>query len=257
MRKTLVLLGLLYASISPQSAQSQTLGEPIEIPLRVEDGRLMVWVDAPGGKQFDFILGLGMSMLTEAGAAGIGDGKDALTLGGVPFSTEGIQTVPNEHLAADGKVPAGMVGSMTLNTFDILIDVPNGRLVLREVGRSVTWPGVSLSNPVSLLVFHGALASLDVEVDGEVYRGLLDFQYPELIVNEPVKSRSNLSGDTVGSYRMGYVSYSNLPFQVRDLPLFQGWDPEGKGFVVIGAVTAHDCAIAVSFAHQEMRTCRR
>ena len=256
MRKRLMLMGLLYGWVSPLSAQHQA-ADPIEIPLRVEDGRLMVSVDAPGGKQFDFILTLGMSMLTEAGAAGIGDAKDALTLGGVPFSTEGLQRVPNEYLAVDGKVPAGVVGSMTLNAFDILIDVPGERLVLRQVGRSVTWPGMSLSNPVPLLVFHGALASLDVEVEGEVYRGLLDFQYPELVVNEPVKSKSNLSGDTVPSYRMGYVSYSDLPFQVRDLPLFQGWDPEGKGFVVVGAAAAYDCAIAVSFAHQEMRTCQR
>jgi hypothetical protein len=257
MRNTLVLLGLLHAAGSPVSAQSQAGGEPIEIPLRVEGGRLMVSVDAHGGEQFDFVLSLGMSMFTEAGAAGIGDAKDALTVGGIPFSTEGIQTVPNEYLAADGKVPAGMVGSVTLNAFDILIDVPNERLVLRQVGRSVTWPGVPLSNPVSLRVFHGTLASLDVEVEGVVYRGLLDFQYPELVVNEPVKSKSNLSGDTVRSYRMGYVSYSSLPFRVRDLSLFEGWDPDRNGFVVVGAAAAYDCAIAVSFAHQEMRTCKR
>ena len=59
MRKTLMLMGLLYGWVSPLSAQRQA-ADPIEIPLRVEDGRLMVSVDAPGGTKFDFILTLGI-----------------------------------------------------------------------------------------------------------------------------------------------------------------------------------------------------
>ena len=56
---------------------------------------------------------------------------------------------------------------------------------------------------------------------------------------------------------MGYSGYANLPVAVRDLPLFQGWDPDGKGFVVIGAAITYDCALAISWVHQEIRTCVR
>ena len=56
---------------------------------------------------------------------------------------------------------------------------------------------------------------------------------------------------------MGYAGWADTPMEVADLPLFRGWDPDGNGFVVIGAPVAYDCAIAVSFFHGEIRTCMR
>jgi hypothetical protein len=34
----------------------------------------------------------------------------------------------------------------------------------------------------------------------------------------------------------------------------RGWDPDGKGFVIVGAPVAYDCTIAISFAHAEFPT---
>ena len=45
--------------------------------------------------------------------------------------------------------------------------------------------------------------------------------------------------------------------EVTDSPIFQGWDPQGDGFVIVGASVAYDCAIAISWAHAELRTCIR
>jgi hypothetical protein len=231
--------------------------DPVEIPLRMQDGRLVVSVDGPDGKEFTFVLGLGVSMLTESGAARIGDATSSLTLGGVPVHTEGIETVPDAELALNGNVPDGLVGGMTLNRFDALIDVPGKRLVLKPVGRSVRWEGVRLSGAVPIAVYHDVLARADVEVNGQLYGGLLDLVSPELVVNEGVRTGSKLEGDRIESFRMGYAGYTDVPVAVRDLPLFQGWDREGKGFVVIGAAITYDCALAISWAHQEIRTCVR
>lgn len=236
---------------------AQGVAEPIEVPLRIQDGRLVVPVDAPGGKTLSFGLNLGMGMLSETGAARIGEATSSLTMGGVPVYTEGIQTVPDAELAQGGTLLDGLIGGQTLNRFDILIDVPNARLVLKPVGRTVRWDGVKLSGAVPIAIYHDVLARADVEVNGQLYGGLLDLASPELVINQPVSTKSKVGGDRIDSFRMGYGSYANVPAAVRDLPLFQGWDPDGSGFVVIGAAITYDCALAISWVHQEIRTCVR
>ena len=72
-----------------------------------------------------------------------------------------------------------------------------------------------------------------------------------------MKAAANQEGDRVEAFRMGYSGWSDLPIAVVDSPIFQGWDPEGKGFAVIGAAFAYDCALAVSWVHEELRTCLR
>ncbi len=171
------------------------------------------------------------------------------------METEQAFTVPDEELAISGTVPAGVLGGMTLNKFDVLIDVPNQRLVLKPIGRSVRWDGVTLSNPVRLTLFHGVLARVDVEVGGQVFGGLLDLAAPHMAVNEPVRTATQFSGDRLDSFRMGYSGWPDLAVVVTDSPTFQGWDPEGRGFVIIGAPVAYECAIAISWAHAELRTC--
>ncbi len=185
----------------------------------------------------------------------MGEAVSSLTLGGVPVETEQAFTVPDEELAISGTVPAGVLGGMTINKFDVLIDAPNQRLVLKPIGRSVRWDGVTLSNPVGLMLFHGVLARVDVEVGGQVFGGLLDLAAPHMAVNEPVRTATQFSGDRLDSFRMGYSGWPDLAVVVTDSPIFQGWDPEGRGFVIIGAPVAYECAIAISWAHAELRTC--
>ena len=45
--------------------------------------------------------------------------------------------------------------------------------------------------------------------------------------------------------------------KVTESRMSQGWDPNGNGFVIVGAPIAYDCAIAISWAHAEFRTCAR
>ena len=120
--------------------------EPIEIPLRMEEGRLMVTAQGPDGATHEFVVGLGMTFITETGASRLGSALSDLTLQGVPVQTDGAQTVPDAYLTTNGPVPTGVIGGETFNSYDLLIDLPNGRLILKPVGRSVRWDGVTLSS---------------------------------------------------------------------------------------------------------------
>lgn len=242
--------------VSPGLAQAAG-ADPIEIPLRVENGRMIVTVDGPSGRTYDFVVGLGMTLITESGVATVGDDMASLTLGGIPVETEQSQTVPDAYLSLGTTTPTGVLGGLTLNKFDVLFDVPGERLIVKPVGRSVRWDDISLSNPVGLTLFHDVLIRVDVEVGGKLFGGLLDLASPGLEINEPLHYAAGLESDRVDSFRMGYTGWPDLPFAVVDSPIFQGWDPDGKGFVVIGAAVVADCPIAISWAHQEMRTCLR
>ena len=245
----------LLVGVQPAFGQERG-GDPIEIPLRMEQGRLVVTVDGPNGESYDFGLALGMSFLGESFVAEVGNGISALTLGGVRVETEQAQTVPDAYLGEDLGL-SGLVGGMTLNKYDILIDVPNGQLLLKRVGRRVRWDGVSLTNPTDLMIFHDVLMRTDVQIGGEVFGALLDFQAPGLEVNEPVRVGAGLEGGSVDSFRMGYSGWDELPVRVTENPIFGGWDPNGDGFVILGAEVARNCAIAISWAHAELRTCRQ
>ena len=200
-----------------------------------------------------FVLGLGMTLLTESGVERMGGEVASLTLAGIPVELDQAQTVPDALLAGPSGVPAGVLGGATLSAFDALIDVPTGRLVLKRAGRSVRWPDVSLSRPVPMAVFHGVLARVDVEVGEGVFGGLLDLSSPFMEVNQPL--RTSLTGDRIGRFRMGYGTWEDLLVRVTDSSTFRGWDPEERGFVIIGAPVAYECAIAISWVHAEMRTC--
>ena len=245
------------ALVGVQTALGQENGaDPIEIPLRMEKGRLVVTVDAPNGESYEFGLALGMSFLGESFVAEVGAGVSALTLGGVPVETEQAQTVSDAYLGEEMGL-SGLVGGLTLNKYDILIDVPNGRLLLGPVGRRVRWDGVSLTNPTNLVIFHEVLMRTEVQIGGKVFGGLLDFQTPGLEVNEPVRVAAGFEGESVDSFRMGYSGWDELPVRVTENPIFGGWDGDGNGFVIIGAEVARNCAIAISWAHAELRTCRQ
>ncbi len=178
-------------------------------------------------------------------------------MGGVTVRTDAVPPFPDEELTVGGKVMDGMVGSSTFNKFDLLIDVPQGRLLLKPTGRSVMWEGVKLSQPVGVRVMHDLLFGLDVEFEGKAYGATLELNRPALVVSQPVKAQTGIDDIDVGTLRLGYATFADAPAQVRDLPLFSGWDPAGKGFVVVGAPITFDCAISLSWVHREIRTCVR
>lgn len=254
MRRILAAVIVGLCLVAPVHAQT----ESIEIPLRMEGGRLLVTADGPHGEQHDFVLGLARNAVSQSGLDRLGPALSAMSLGGVRIDLEGAPTVPDAELkVAGGPTPMGVIGGEALHPFDVLIDVPGGRLVLKRSGRSVRWDGVSLSSPVTTQVFHDALMRVDVEVGGNVFGGLLDFVQPTMGVNEPLRSQLEEDATRMSSFRMGYSGWEDLPAAVTDDPLFRGWDPDGNGFVVVGAAVAAECVIAVSWRHAELRTCLR
>ncbi len=255
MRKLFGLTVLAAVMAAPAAAQS--LGPKIvEIPLRVHGGRMIVPVEAPDGTQLDFILSTYMTLLSETGAKRIA-GQTELSLGGVPFSTEDAQTVSDANLTVAGNIFDGVVGSQTLNQFDVLFDAPGGRLVLKPIGRSVEWEGMMMSDPVPLRIYHGLVVGLDVQLNGRKYGAMLDVGMGSLAVNERVRTEASIEGGRVNTLQVGGTTYSDLPVKVLDDAAFGQWTPNGEGFVYVGAPIAVDCAIPVSYVHQELRTCVR
>ena len=252
-----VMVAVMLVALGSTAAAQTHAGGAVEIPLRVHGGRLLVPVEAPDGSELEFALSTGSpTVFSESTAAHLGD-PAALTMGGVPITTEGSGTLPDEDLTIDGMVIDGMIGPNTLNQFDVLVDVPGGRLVLKPIGRSVEWAGMTMSDPVRLQVFHGMLLQFDVEFNGREYGAMLDLGMGTLVVNEPVKTEMQIDAEDDVTLSLGGTSLSNLPVRVLDLAIFGGWDPHNEGFVIVGAPVAYDCAISISWVHREIRTCVR
>ena len=257
MRRVLTVALLLTAGASAAAAQGHG-DEPIEIPLRVHGGRLLIPVRAPDGTEIEFVLSTGtpQTVFSESTAARLGD-QTGLTLGGVTVNMEGSVTVPDESLTADGFVLAGMIAPNTLSDYDVLIDAPGGRLVLKPIGPRVAWEDVTLSDPIRVQVYHGIFLAFGVELNGTEYKAMLDVGKSTLVVNEPVKVAMELETESLGTLGLGGTTLPGLPVRVRDLDLFRRWDPDGNGFVVVGAPVAYDCPISISWVHREVRTCVR
>jgi len=249
----LVSIGL--ALIAPTVA-AQSGGT--EVPLAVAGGRLAVTVHDADGAAFVFALTTGspVTLLTESTARALGPGA-RLDLGGLPVRLDHADTIPDERLVSGGTAFAGMVGVNTLGDFDILLDAPGGRLVLKPVGPTVSWPGTPLSDPLPVRVYHGVVISLDVRLNGRELQAMLDLGTPQLVVNEGARPDGLTGAEGTASLALGGVTLEGLPLRVRDLPVFERWDPNNRGFVLVGAAIAYDCAVSLSWAHGEMRTCLR
>ncbi len=248
---------VVLAAFMATPAAAQMHGRKIvEVPLRVHGGKMIVPVEAPDGTQLEFIVSTNATLLSETGARRIA-GQTGLTLGGVPVSTEDARTLDDAQLTIEGKVFDGMVGSQTLNQFDVLFDAPGGRLVLKPIGRSVEWEGMTMSDPVPLRIYHGMVLGFEVELNGTTYGAMLDVGMGVLAVNNRVRTEASIDNDRVGMLQIGSKTFSDLPVRVLDDASFGMWTPNGEGFVYVGAPIALDCAISVSYAHQELRTCVR
>jgi hypothetical protein len=250
---TVVLAGTMVAPGASQSVERH----PIEIPLDIQEGRFVVPVEAADGTQLRFALsGNPMTIFSESTAALLGE-DPALSMGAAAVDTDGAVTLPDERLAAGATTLDGMIGSKTLSQYDVLIDAPNERLVLRPIGRPADWPGVALSDPVSLRILHGVILSFDVELNDVPYRATLDLGMPTLMVNAPVLKKSQLEDEDVAALGLGGTVHPDLPVKRSDLEMFGRWDPDNQGFVYVGGPLAYDCAVSISWVHRELRTCVR
>ena len=249
-------LAILAAVITAPAAAQGHGHETVEIPLRVHGGKMIVPVQAPDGTPLEFIVSTNATVFSETGAKRLA-GQTDLTFGGVPIVTADAPTMPDADLTVAGTVFDGMVGSTTLNQFDVLFDVPGGRLVLKKIGRSVQWDGMTMSDPVQLRIYHGTVISLDVELNGKAYGAMLELGTASVVVNDRVRTEASLEENQAGTFKIGGTTYSDLPVEVEELPVFRRFAPNGDGFVLIGAPIAVDCAISISYVHQELRTCVR
>lgn len=257
LRKTWGVTAVLLVGVSPALAQTHGDG-PVQIPLELHAGRLVVPVTMHDGTELDFLLstGAGVTVLSESGEARVGKNAE-LTLGGLAVPTDETHTVSDDDLTIDGRLFDGMIGPNMLNQFDVLIDAPGQRILLKPVGRAVEWEGVALSDPVRLRVYHGVILGLDVELDGTEYPATIDLTTPSLVVNQGVKRDAGLEDEDTATLGLGSTTHADLPVRVLDLDIFKRWAPNGEGFVMVGAALAHDCAISISWVHREMRTCVR
>jgi hypothetical protein len=249
---------LLAINAVPGLALAQHGAGSVEAPLRLESGRLAVVVEAADGSEFDFILSTGTppTILSASTAAALGT-DPALTIGGHPVDFEGSQTIPDDNLTVDGFAFDGMIGPQTLNQFDILIDVPGQRLVLRPIGPPAAWDGVALGDPVPVRVFHGQMIALSVDLNGQTFMASLDTGHSVLIVNEPVTQSLHVEQAFTGQVTLGGTEIADVPVEMINVDVMARWDPDSKGFVLLGAPIAYDCAIAISWVRSEIQVCAR
>lgn len=240
-----VLVGVVAAPAASQ----------VEIPLRLEAGHLVVSAETADGRALDFTLGTGSAttVLSQTGAVAVGDGP--LTLGGLDVPLGEHETVADDRLTIGGTTYTGIVSSNFLNQHEVLIDLPNGRLVLAPIGRRTTWHGVTLSDPVPLRVFHGVVLALDIDLEGRPYTAMLELGAPEVLVNQAVLDETGLDGS--GTLHVAGATIEDVPVSLSDHPAIARFSPNGDGFVIVGTPLTWDCAVAISFVHQELRTCVR
>ncbi|MGI9627057.1 MAG: hypothetical protein ACR2QM_09490 [Longimicrobiales bacterium] len=252
-------LGVLVLLVPGVGVAQTTAPDVEEVPLRLESGRLVITVSTASGEA-DFVLGAAESRLSESGIARLGGTVTEAMIGGMPISLQDAQVVADDALFLDGGGSdlevAGVIGGQSLMPYDVLIDVPAGRLVLKRPGRFVEWEGVPLSSAVPLQILHDFLIRTEVAVNGELFSAHMVLTTSSMLVSRVVRDRAGVS-DGPADFRMGYSAFPGRPARFLDLPELKGWGGDDVGVVFIGAPVTYDCALAISWRHAEMRTCPR
>jgi len=254
LRTAMTMLVLLAAA----PVMAQQAGTAVEVPLRVMDGKLLVPVDVGIGHPVDFIIssGSGVTVLTEMAVEHLGE-DPLLMMGGLTVPVDDIATVPDEQIAIEGATVAGMIGANMLNQYDVLFDVPGGRMLLKTPGREVSWEGVALSDPMRVRVLHGIVLSFDVSLNGHEYPATMDLGTPMIVATKGVQTDLGIADKDVASLTLGGNTLADMPVNVLEMAMLRRWAPNNEGFVLVGAPIAYDCALSISWAHAEVRTCAR
>lgn len=255
--RSLLWLALGMAPVAPSAAAQSAAA--VEVPLSIVSGRLVVPVLTSDGEELRFALttASATTILAESVAERLGPGA-GLTLGGQAVPTEDAATLADGRLSANGSPLHGMIAPNMLRDYDLLIDAPGGRLVLKPVGRGVSWSDVSLSDPVPLRILHGIVIGLDVTLDGREYPASIDLGTPTVVVNAAVKEELGLDDVDTASLGFGVATLTGTPLRVvDDNALLHRWSPGGAAFVIVGAAIAEGCPVSLSWAHRELRVCAR
>lgn len=230
--------------------------EEVEVPLRVVGGWLLVPVEGPNGEGLTFQIGTGsaVTVLSSSVAARLGP-TPALTLGGHALPTESVHTVPDGDLQAGDLPVDGMLSATFLGGFDLLIDVPGGRFVLRPAGQGGDWGGAPLGDPTPIRVLHGVVLGIDVLVNGVEVPGLLELGTAAVLLNPAAGTAAAVQGDGA-TLQLGGVTFQHADVRVGDHPVFQRV-PGGGPFAVVGTPVVLDCMAALSWVRQTLRMCVR
>lgn len=254
---TAVTLAVALACLcAPAAGQDEPRGGEVEVPLRVAEARLLVPVEAPGGERLTFLLGTGSAetVLSRSVASRLGPAPE-LTLGGHRLPTESVHTVPDDALGTGESAADGILSATFLGGFDLLVDVPGGRLVLRAAGRGGDWNGAPLGEATAIRVLHGVVLGIDVMVNGVEVPGLLELGTPAVLMNPAAASAANLQSDRATLMLAGAV-FPNAAVQVGDHPVFERV-PGGGAFAVVGSPVVLECMAAISWVRQTLRMCVR
>lgn len=254
----MALLAMAWTAWSPQTARAQAPGGGVvEIPLHLDPaGRLVVPVQTADGRTLNFAVSTMVpTSLVAASVAGADASALGLRLDGFDHPLE-VAAQPDEVFVADGHRVDGFLGVAALGDVDVLLDAPNRRMLLRPIGRSVEWAGMTLSEPARLNVFHGVALRLDLEVAGRSLGATIDLANPANQANPGAAHAAGLTAAAPASVRIA-GSDRLLRFDIADTPILDRWDPDGAGFISLGAPFAADCAVSLSLFHQELRTCVR
>ena len=248
-----VFAAVLFFSVP---VAGQTDPAPTEIPLRMVDGRLVVTVSGSGGAEFDFLIHTGTNETALSQRLVEQLGLDAeLRLGSLAIAQDGREAWRDAALQVGGRVFDGQLGVNTLGEYDVLLDVPRGLMRLGSVGSAGTWNDVQLSDPMRVRVMHGTAMMFEVELNGRQYPAVLDLATATLVVNSGVESDLQLDAQDHVDLTLSSAHLPSTPVRVVPLDIFEMWSPNGDGVVVVGTAPLKTCAIALSWARAELRTC--
>lgn len=244
------------AAASEGSGATPALTDRTSVPLSVDgSGRLVVPVVTADGRTLRFAVSTAVP--TSMVARSIG-GEDAAALGlrleGVDQPLPDVQSADDAAFVFEGHAVDGFVGLSTLGDVDVLLDAPGGRMVLQPIARAVEWSDVALGPPTRLQVFHGVALRMEVEVDGHPFGATVDLARPRNVMNPAAAGTTGVQDGGTGTVDFEGRTRTLL-FDVADTSILDRWDPDGVGFLSFGAAIAADCAVSISWFHQELRMC--
>lgn len=253
-----ILAGTLAVSVLAHPAAAQDV---IEIPLHEHEGRLWIPVEAADGTAFRFILGTGSpgTLYSESGAARQARAGD-LFMGGrsdAAVNMEGSQTLPDSLFFHEGEQFDGQLAPNTLNAYDMLLDGPGGKLLLRPIGQPPAWDGYPLSDPIRLRVYHGTVLTVPVDFGGTTVTAMLELSAPRVIGNPALGTSGLIGEDGAMALSIGETGWPDLRGAVEDHPVLRRFSAPEDPFALVGGVIAVDCPIAISYVRAELRTCIR
>lgn len=291
---SLAPFGVLVEGVAAQSSDIH------EVPLRVEGGWLVVPVVTPAGDTLTFIVdtAAGVTVLGTSGAEAMAAepaGTATVTGASGPIEVQMVlapeldigelsiraaQRVVIDDAAItsdDGIVFHGVLGTDFLRSFDVLIDAPGARMLLRQPeGEGADWAGVDLGEPIEISFMMGSFIRIDVEVNGVLVRSILDTGARDIVLNRsaanavevrrtsepaPIPHRGVGTEEVIGynalaeTIAFGSFLRTDVEITVADLPVFELFGADQV--VLLGNPFFQDCALAISYRNAEIRTCIR